>query len=98
MGNGGGESYTRDAEILAETKKKLSQVPSSLRHRDHRQSHTPWLPSDGPSLAIIKNDCLLLRSLKEEEEGLHSTNCIPRIARLTLQLLAPSDPAGPPMG
>lgn len=35
MGDGGGESYTRDAKILAETKKKkLSQVAPLLRHRD----------------------------------------------------------------
>lgn len=97
MGDGGGESYTRDAEILAETKKE-TQPNALLIETQGPPSHTPWLPSDSPSLVIIKNDCLLLGSLKEEEEGLHSTNCIPGNARLTLQLLAPSDPAGPPMG
>lgn len=83
MGDGGGESCTRDAEIRAETKKKKETQPSALLIETRGpQSHTPWLPSEGTSLAIIKNDCLLLGSLKEEEEeGLHSTNCISGIAR-----------------
>lgn len=63
-------------------KKKETQPSALLIETQEPQSHTPWLPSEGPSLAIIKNDCLLLGSLKEEEEeGLHSTNCISGIAR-----------------
>lgn len=82
MGDGGGESCRRDVEIRAETKKKETQPSALLIETQEPQSHTPWLPSEGPSLAIIKNDCLLLGSLKEEEEeGLHSTNCISGIAR-----------------